>query len=57
MSEIWPKLNKMNLNTVLVNINWEQFEPEEDVFDFTYFKPRQKGSNIGISSNNRVFEK
>ena len=35
MAEIWPKLGRMNLNTVLVNINWEQLEPEENVFDFS----------------------
>lgn len=32
MKEQWPKLKAATLNTVLGCITWEQFEPEEDVF-------------------------
>ncbi|MCM3873971.1 MAG: DUF5597 domain-containing protein [Pyrinomonadaceae bacterium] len=35
MQPIWPKLVRMNLNTVLAVVSWEQVEPEEGKFDFT----------------------
>lgn len=35
MKPIWPKLAKMNLNTVLSAVSWEQIEPREGQFDFT----------------------
>jgi hypothetical protein len=31
---IWPKLQSLNVNTVLATISWEQFEPEEGVYDY-----------------------
>lgn len=34
MKPIWPKLNAMNLNTVLAPVYWELIEPQEGVFDF-----------------------
>jgi beta-galactosidase GanA len=34
MAPIWPRLQKMNINTVLGNVTWEQIEPEEGKFDF-----------------------
>jgi beta-galactosidase GanA len=34
MQPIWPKLMKMNLNTVLTPVYWELVEPEEGKFDF-----------------------
>lgn len=34
MAPVWPKLKKMNLNTVLVPIYWELLEPEEGKFDY-----------------------
>jgi len=34
MKPIWPKLAKMNLNTVLVPVYWELIEPAEGKFDF-----------------------
>lgn len=37
MAPIWPKLTKMNLNTVLVPIYWELVEPVEGKFDFTLY--------------------
>jgi hypothetical protein len=35
LDEIWPKIVKMNLNTLLVPVYWELIEPTEEVFDFT----------------------
>lgn len=35
MEKIWPKLQKLNLNTVLLPISWEQFETEEGKYDYT----------------------
>jgi beta-galactosidase GanA len=34
MEPIWPKLNTMNLNTVLAPVYWELIEPLEGTFDF-----------------------
>lgn len=35
MNSVWPKLNEMNLNTVLTAIAWAWVEPEEGKFDFS----------------------
>jgi hypothetical protein len=35
MEAVWPKLEKLNVNTVLAPISWELFEPQEGVFDYT----------------------
>ena len=35
MDMVWPKLVKMNLNTVLVGVGWDWVEPEEGKYDFT----------------------
>ncbi len=35
MDTIWPKLTKMNLNTVLVAVAWAWVEPEEGKLDFS----------------------
>jgi hypothetical protein len=35
MDEVWPRLVKMNLNTVLVAVAWDWIEPAEGKYDFT----------------------
>ena len=35
LDEIWPKIEKMNLNSLLVPVYWELIEPGEGKFDFT----------------------
>ncbi|GAA0552861.1 GH35 family beta-galactosidase [Chitinophaga japonensis] len=35
MRPVWPRLQAMQLNTVLIPVYWELMEPKENVFDFT----------------------
>lgn len=35
MDSVWPKMARLNLNTVLVPVAWAWVEPEEGRFDFT----------------------
>lgn len=35
METVWPKLTRLNLNTVLVAVAWAWVEPEEGKFEFT----------------------
>ena len=35
MEKVWAKLQNLNLNTVIMPISWELFEPEEGKFDYT----------------------
>jgi beta-galactosidase GanA len=35
MRQVWPKLKKMNLNTVIAPVYWELMEPVEKEFDFS----------------------
>lgn len=35
MKPIWPKLKKMNVNTIFTPVYWELMEPAEGKFDFT----------------------
>jgi len=35
MEPIWPKLQKLHLNTLLAPVYWELIEPEKNTFDFS----------------------
>ena len=35
INEIWPKIVKMHLNTLVVPVYWELIEPKEGEFNFT----------------------
>jgi len=35
LQPIWPRLNALNLNTVIASLSWELVEPEEGTFDFS----------------------
>jgi len=35
MNSLWEPLQTLNINTVLATVAWEQFEPEEGVYDYT----------------------
>lgn len=35
LGKLWPRLERLNLNTVLAPVSWEQLEPAEGRFDFT----------------------
>jgi Domain of unknown function (DUF5597)/Beta-galactosidase len=35
MKPIWPRLARMNLNTVIASVSWELIEPTEGQFDFS----------------------
>jgi hypothetical protein len=35
MRTVWPNLNKMNFNTVLIGVAWAWVEPEEGKYDFS----------------------
>lgn len=35
MKDIWPHIKSLNVNTVFLPINWQQFEPKEGTYDYS----------------------
>lgn len=35
LNSLWKPLKDLNLNTVLASVAWEQFEPQEGIYDYT----------------------
>lgn len=53
MEGVWQKADDLGLNTVLLPITWELFEPKEGVFDYTLVdgiiqQARQQNKKIGL---------
>ena len=48
MQPLFPKLKKMNLNSVFVTLAWEQFEPKEGIYDYTLVDAIIKKANLAI---------
>ena len=46
MVPIWPKLKRMNLNTLIAPVYWELLEPKEDIFDFKLVDELIKNARI-----------
>jgi beta-galactosidase GanA len=36
LKDVWPSVEKMSANTLSIPVAWEQIEPKEGVFDFSY---------------------
>jgi Beta-galactosidase len=36
LKDVWPTINSIHANTLEINVAWEQIEPIEGTFDFSY---------------------
>lgn len=51
LPEVWPAIEKMHANTVEVPIGWQQIEPEEGKFDFSFLDallPQARERNLRL---------
>jgi hypothetical protein len=44
LPKVWPMLERLHANTLEIPIAWEQIEPEEGTFDFSYLDALLKGA-------------
>lgn len=44
LPKVWPMLERLHANTLEIPIAWEQIEPQEGKFDFTYLDALLKGA-------------
>jgi len=49
MKDSWTQFRSLNVNTVFLPINWQQFEPEEGTFDYSLID-----SHIKSASDNNL---
>jgi len=45
MKDIWAQVRSLNVNTVFLPINWQQFEPIEGTFDYSLIDSHIKSAN------------
>jgi len=44
MKDIWAHVRSLNMNTVFLPINWQQFEPKEGSFDYSFIDSHIKSA-------------
>ena len=45
MKDIWAHVKSLNVNTVFLPVNWQQFEPKEGTFDYSLIDSHIKSAN------------
>lgn len=51
LEPLWPELKSLNLNSLIASISWDQFEPQEGIYDFTLVDgiiQKAKGNNLKL---------
>ena len=51
LPEVWPVIKKLHANTVEVPVGWEQIEPQEGQFDFSFLDallPQARANNVRL---------
>ncbi len=51
LPEVWPTIDKIHANTVEVPVGWEQIEPQEGKFDFSFLDallPQARAHNVRL---------